>query len=267
MLLERSVVGLTPLRGEHGWSRAAPQVTRPVGTAGWERLRRGRTGAANPPGAASEEPGPPPRAYPGFADPSAPDSRDRGATALPGPAAASLPALGEPHPPGESPASARHRPALTGPAPSPVPDDLPQQRKRLPRRVLGARPLPATPQPRREGLDLLGELRAALVGARHGGSASASGPPPSHWRRLPSCARPPAAAQPMRGASGGWAVPVRGRGRAVPGAAGERGWVYFGAGRAGLGRAKSNGLGKAQFLAVQLFLLAEPEPALDKAGM
>lgn len=32
-------------------------------------------------------------------------------------------------------------------------------------------------------------------------------------------------------------------------------------------RAKANGVGKAQFLAVQLFLLAEPEPALDKAGM
>lgn len=32
-------------------------------------------------------------------------------------------------------------------------------------------------------------------------------------------------------------------------------------------RAKANGVGKAQFLAVQLFLLAEPELVLDKAGM
>lgn len=32
-------------------------------------------------------------------------------------------------------------------------------------------------------------------------------------------------------------------------------------------RAKANGMGKAQFLAAQLLLLAEPELALDKAGM
>lgn len=31
--------------------------------------------------------------------------------------------------------------------------------------------------------------------------------------------------------------------------------------------AKAHGVGKAQFLAARLFLLAEPAPALDKAGM
>lgn len=172
-------------------------------------------------------------------------------------------------PPGENAESARRRPALTGPAPSPVPDDLPQQRQRLPRRVLGARPLPAAPQPRREGLDLLGELRAALRSARHGGGTSASAPPPPHWRRLPSCARPPAAARPMSGASGGWAGgAAAGRGRAVPvPRESAHGRVYFGAAVSRVWRAKSNGLGKAQFLAARLFLLAEPEPALDKAGM
>lgn len=70
------------------------------------------------------------------------------------------------------PGPVRRRPALTGPAPSPMPDDLPQQRQRLPCRVLGARPLPATPQPRHEGFDLLRQLRAALGGARHGGDGS-----------------------------------------------------------------------------------------------
>lgn len=47
MLLERSVLGLTPLRGEQGWSRAALRVMRPVSTTGWEGLRRGRTSTGN----------------------------------------------------------------------------------------------------------------------------------------------------------------------------------------------------------------------------
>lgn len=259
MLLERSVLGLTPLRGEEGWSRAAPQVR---STAGREGPRRGRTGTENPPVAASEAPAPASPAWGLRRIPLHPTAGTGGncppAAPPPGPAAASLPALGEPRPPRESAASARRRPALTGPVPSPVPDDLPQQRQRLPRRVLGARPLPAAPQPRREGLDLLRELRAALR-ARHGGRTSASAPPPSHWRSLPSCALPSVALSQWeaRPAVGGAAA---GRGQAP----GPR-LVWSGRGR--LRGAVSDGLGKAQFLAVPLFLLAEPEPALDKAGM
>lgn len=210
MLLERSVLGLTPLRGQQGWSRAAPRVMRPVSTTGWLGLRRGRTSTGNLLDAAGDTPAPASRSTSGAASGlprpcgslPTPGSRDRGATARP-PARSRR--WGSRTPPGENAESARRRPALTGPAPSPVPDDLPQQRQRLPRRVLGARPLPAAPQPRREGLDLLGELRAALRSARHGGGTSASAAPPPHWRRLPSCARPPAAARPMSGASGGWA--------------------------------------------------------------
>lgn len=188
---------------------------RPVSTAGFKGSRCGRTstGNADPPAAASEapsSPGPQRQHCSGPAPASPPPPHPPAATGKPGPAAARPDGLRAPptlrrrarpppcsrgqgrcrrpgealRPPSATRGPARRRPPLTGPAPSPVRDDLPQQRQRLPRRVLGPRPLPAAPQPRHEGLDLLRQLRAALGGARHGGSAPGPTGLHSRWQRF-----------------------------------------------------------------------------------